>query len=475
MTNRKNTEIDDLVPSGCFIEPETGVFASMMVDESILTTLTPYFDKRWFSNEKLSNLCQLVLAFYKKFKRIPALVELTKILSNKPEYCDIISNVSTMISSVNPEVIIDSAQTFVKKRAALLSILDCSKDLSTNPECTTEKILQKISKINEINFSEQNGLGMEYFDEEALARHFDVLKNPESRIPTLFPLLDKYTHGGILQNKSLYVIMAQAGLGKSLMLSNLAVNFLKQNKTVVVISLEMSEDVYASRFDAHISNMDINALGRNETTVLSRISGFKKLYPDAKLFIKDYPPRTISTTQIERFLTQIIKIKGIKPDVLIVDYLNLVRPEITTDNMYQDGICVSERLRSLSYKFDLPVVTATQVNTAGMNNESLGMENISESRGIAHTADFILALFQTDEDRDDGIINGKIIKNRLGGDLGKIIPLSLNPETLVLSELSDCCEETTLTSKKDGVLEKNTETTTEKSELNEVVNLLDMF
>jgi replicative DNA helicase len=60
------------------------------------------------------------------------------------------------------------------------------------------------------------------------------------------------------------LIMAQAGLGKSVFLSNLAVSFLKQNLSVVVISLEMSQDVYAQRFDAHISSKNINRLAENE-------------------------------------------------------------------------------------------------------------------------------------------------------------------------------------------------------------------
>lgn len=54
--------------------------------------------------------------------------------------------------------------------------------------------------------------------------------------------------------------MGQAGLGKSVFLSNVAVNFLKQGLSAVVISLEMSQDVYGARFDAHISKKNINML-----------------------------------------------------------------------------------------------------------------------------------------------------------------------------------------------------------------------
>ena len=71
--------------------------------------------------------------------------------------------------------------------------------------------------------------------------------------------VDHYTNGGFFKDgRMIALFMAQAGLGKSVFLSNLAVNFLKQNLSVVVISLEMSQDVYAQRFDAHISGKNIN-------------------------------------------------------------------------------------------------------------------------------------------------------------------------------------------------------------------------
>ena len=104
--------------------------------------------------------------------------------------------------------------------------------------------------------------------------------------------------------------------------------------------------------------------------------------------------------------------------------------------MYKDGLAVSEKLRALSYIFKCPVISAVQSNTEGMNSETIGMENISESRGIAHTADFIAALFQRDEDRENGIINMRLLKNRLGGRVGKLSSFKLNPETLTVDDIT---------------------------------------
>ena len=102
--------------------------------------------------------------------------------------------------------------------------------------------------------------------------HWEFLRHPAAKIKTGWDSLDNYTSGGVLKDgRMLFLLMAQSGLGKSVFMSNMAVNFLKQNLSVVVISLEMSENVYASRFDAHISNSDINKLKDNEETALTRI------------------------------------------------------------------------------------------------------------------------------------------------------------------------------------------------------------
>jgi hypothetical protein len=70
-----------------------------------------------------------------------------------------------------------------------------------------------------------------------------------------------------------------------------------------------------------------------------------------------------------------------------------------------------------------------------MNNANAGMENISESRGIVMTCDYLQLLTQTEEDQQNGIIRMKILKNRFGGDVGRKIPFKLDPHTLVFTDL----------------------------------------
>ena len=422
------------------------LFKRMLNDKKYLNIMSSVFDKRWFTVENLSILCKLALNYYAKYNTIPsskiilALAKkyVEKLPESAQEYKNIVAlynDISQLEMNIPDEVLSMNLKEFIRKKALRWAIADNIEKIESNSDQVIDDCLARFDKVQRITFNDAD-LGLDYFDSQAQKDHWNYILNPTAKIKTGWIALDNYTNGGFLKDgKMLAIFMGQAGLGKSVFLSNIAVNFLKQNLSVVVISLEMSQDVYATRFDAHISTNDINHLNECSQTALERINKFYNEHPSANLYIKEYPPRSIKTSDIEIYLEN-LKNNGKHFDVIIVDYLNLVLPQHNSDNMYQGALEVSEKLRALSYKFNVPVVSAVQANSEGMNNENIGMEHISESRGIAHTADFILGLYQMPEDRENGIINGRILKNRLGGQVGKLVSMKLDPQNLILADIT---------------------------------------
>ena len=349
-----------------------------------------------------------------------------------------------------PEDVLNSnLKEFIRRNAFYNALYDNAGLLNSDEsgyEKVVAKCLENFDRVQKITFNDTD-LGLNYFNEDAMKQHWQYIRNPEAKLSTLWASLDTYTHGGFLKDgRSLYLVMAQAGLGKSLFLSNLAVNFLKQGLSVVVISLEMSEDVYAQRFDAHISKEDINHLNDCEDRAIENIKKFYKEHPSSNLYIKEYPPKSVTSNDIRAYLES-LRANGHKFDAIIIDYLNLVKSSSRqNDNMFLDGLDVSEKLRAISYEFKAPVISAIQTNTEGMNNENVGMENISQSRGIAFTADFLMALFQMQEDRENGFIRARILKNRLGGQVGKVLQFTVNKHNLLLEDITNNpdIEETTI-------------------------------
>lgn len=418
----------------------------VLTDKNWIHILSQTFDKRWFKIENVGLIVKLAINFYKKYDNIPTnsvlLALVSRFIEKNPNSSIKVSDVSALLSEISQmNFVIDdnvlqaNLKEFVRRNAFYNALFDNATILERSPNNYAEvvdKCLESFDKVQKIVFNDTD-LGLNYFNESDMIEHWKYIKNPESKLSTGWEGLDYYTNGGFLKlGKMLAIFMGQAGLGKSLFLSNLAVNLLKQNLKVVVISLEMSQDVYGQRFDAHISNCDINHLNSDSDIAISRIKTFYNQHPNANLYIKEYPPRSIKTTDIELYLDN-LKSAGYSFDAIIIDYLNLVLPERSYDNMYKDGLAVAEKLRALSYKYSVPVITAVQANSDGMNNENIGMENCAESRGIVHTTDFMAGLFQTDEMRENGLIGMRLIKNRLGIP-GKVLNFQLNPQTLVLTD-----------------------------------------
>ena len=405
--------------------------------------------KSLFKNRDFSLILRLAMKYFQKYDKSPD-NNVIQLLAKKyqelhPAECIDIAKINTVLSelqnanyNIGDDILNKNFKDFIRSQA-MYETLSQNVEILTSEngdyQKVVDKCLENFDKVQKITFDDTD-LGMQYFNEAAMKEHWDFLKNPEAKIKTMWRKLDDITNGGFLKDgRMLALIMAQAGLGKSVFLSNLAVNFMKQNLSVVVISLEMSENVYAARFDAHISKKNINRLAENEEVATERIREFYQQHPKANLFIKEYPPRSVRTRDIANYLEN-LKNAGHHFDVIIIDYLGLVLPNRSQDSMYKDGQMVSEELRSLSYLFKVPVISAVQCNSEGMNNATIDMQNVAESKAIVHTVDFLAVLTRTPDERELGKINMRILKNRFGGQIGAVCSFRMDNDTLEIADIS---------------------------------------
>lgn len=408
-----------------------------------LSLLIDHFDKRWIENKNIQKILEVCLAYHKKYSSLPSEKILKmlfeKIYEKNPAFAkgDLDRELENARSSgINPDdmFVKESVLNFLKTQAAYYAILDNINAID-NKKTSDNVIQQCLSKFEKIlGFSFDSELGLDYFKDHD--RHCQDLLTPELKLPTLFKQLDQVTNGGLLADgKCLFVVMAQPGLGKSLFLGNFAKNFLAQNKCVLLISLEMSEFIYASRIDAQISGEDINALQHNVNNLKTKVKSFSELYPKSKLIIKEYPPGTITCNHVQSYVQKLAR-KGIKPDVIIIDYINLLMPNISASNesLYLKVGEITKELRALSYKFNIPLITATQANRQGYSTSDISMQNTSESAGINFHADFIGALYQVEGDRESNKISMVLLKNRLGGMIGKVLEFYINYKNLQLAD-----------------------------------------
>ena len=414
--------------------------------------ISEHCDDRCFESQSHKSLFKLIKNYYRKYGKLPSIDFIKqrfikKIEENtsesKIDYKQVLIEAEGIYGlefKEDEEVVRDLVIDFVKCKSAYFTVMESIDQIERTKD--VGNIIEKFQKINTISFDQD--LGLNYFQD--LDKHWEFIMNPMARISSGFKQLDYATNGGFYRDgRCLIVFMGQPGIGKSLILSNLAVNFLTFGLKVAIISLEMCQDVYAQRVDAHLSLLNVNQLQHFSEIAKGKILDFKKVHHTSNLFIKEYPPETINTNMIRAYVEKLIRY-GMKPDIVLVDYINLLLPCISgRDSMYERIGTVSRELRALSYILGCPICSATQVNRSGFDTSDVTLANVSESAGIAQTADFVCALFQQEGDREANRIFGKILKNRLGGQLSTSIKSTMefhiDYETLRLSDAKEVIQE----------------------------------
>lgn len=247
---------------------------------------------------------------------------------------------------------------------------------------------------------------------------FDFYHIREERLPFDLEILNKITKGG-LPKKSLTVLLATTGGGKSLMKCHVAASALMQGKNVLYVTLEMAEERIAQRIDANLLDVTVDELMHMDKASYSyKIQQLKKKTP-GKLIIKEYPTGSAHAGHFRYMLNELRLKKNFVPDLICIDYLNIcASSRIKGDaNSYTLVKSVAEELRGLAMEFDCAILTSSQYNRSAYGTSDVDLTNTSESMGLAFTADAIFALISTDELEELGQIMIKQLKNRWG-DLG---------------------------------------------------------
>lgn len=256
--------------------------------------------------------------------------------------------------------------------------------------------------------------------------------------------IDRICDGGF-GIKELAVVIAPTGGGKSIILVHLGAEALKQGRNVIHYTFELSDTVIGNRYDACLSNVSMNHLKEFKQEIHDSIKDL-----DARLIIKEYPPKRATTQHIRNHLEKLIR-GGIIPGTIIVDYADLISPGGHNQEKRHGLEEIYEDLRAIAMEYNVQVITASQTNRKGLNADVITMEEISEAFNKCFVADFIFTMSRTIEDRNKNSGRFYIAKNRNGKD-GIVFPIEMNPEFMRVKVLPQGSKEelkNLLMSKKD--------------------------
>jgi len=281
------------------------------------------------------------------------------------------------------------------------------------------------------------------FIEDAESR-YEFYHRVEERIPFDLDYLNRITKNG-LPKKTLNIILAGTGVGKSLFMCHCAAANLTLGKNVLYITLEMAEERIAERIDANLLNVDVDKL-----VVLPKDSYLKKIARMkekslGRLIIKEYPTASANATHFKHLLSELKLKRKFVPDIIYIDYLNICSSARVKSgnnvNSYTLVKSIAEELRGLAVEFNVPIMSATQTTRGGYDNSDVGITDTSESFGLPATADFMIALISTEELAEMNQIMVKQLKNRYSNpDTNKRFVIGVDKAKMKLYDSEDTAQ-----------------------------------
>lgn len=388
------------------------IIYNSLIDSSYLESIIEHVKPSYFKDKNIKCVFEVLVKYFATYNKIPNTTELKLHMTNPAERIslkEVVLSFQDLDKTYDKEILLANTERFFREKAVYDTVLKTSIEVQSG-EINSSKILEEFEKACSINLIES--WGFDYL--EGIDQHCLELQKVFKTIPSKWSWLDEKIGGGFqADGKAMYVFYGVTNVGKSIFLGNIATNILDQNKTVVLISLEMSEQIYSKRISAQISQIAMNDLSMHTDPLKEKLKIYKNKHPQSKLIVKEFPPKSVTPLHIKTYIEKLVR-KGIKPDAIVLDYLNLLAPPERGQNSYEAIKQIAEQVRALSYYFTCPVITATQANRTAYDQKNPGLETTSESMGLSHTADAQFSIWTEEEDFELGIIHLGITKNRFG-------------------------------------------------------------
>ena len=397
---------------------EVVILQNLIFNEEYARKVVPFLRAEYFHDRIERLVFDIVRGFIIKYNNLPTKEALNiELEKNKTVNESEFKTASTIIDSfssndTNNDWLITETENFCKDKAVYNAIMESIHIIDGKSKDKTDTAIPHILS-DALSVSFDTHIGHDYIEDAD--ERYKFYHQKEKRIPFDLEFLNDITAGGT-PSKTLNVVMAGTGVGKSAFLCHHAANCLTQNLNVLYITCEMAEERIAERIDANLMDMTMDDLkelpkqmyDKKMNTISSKMTG--------KLIIKEYPTASANSNHFRALIDELQMKKKFKADIIFIDYLNICASSRikggSNINTYQMIKSIAEELRGLAVEKDVPIWSATQVNRQGFNNSDFGLEDTSESFGLPATCDFMMALISTEELEEKGQLLVKQLKNR---------------------------------------------------------------
>jgi archaellum biogenesis ATPase FlaH len=317
-------------------------------------------------------------------------------------------------------------ESFTKRQELERAILKAADLLEKGEFDPVEKLIKDAVQI-----SLTKDMGTDYFADPAarINKYF----NSGGQVSTGWPQMDRLLYGGFSRGE-LNIFAGGSGSGKSLVMMNIALNWLQQGLSGVYISLELSEELTSLRTDAMLTSMSTKDIRKDidsaelKVKMIGRTAG--------KYRVKALPAQS-NINDIRSYIKEVQIQTGIRVDFIMVDYLDLLMPvsaKVSPNDLFVKDKYVSEELRNLAKELGVLLVTASQLNRSAVEEIEFDHSHISGGISKINTADNVFGIFTSRAMKERGKYQIQCMKSRSSTGVGQKIDLEYNIETMRITD-----------------------------------------
>ena len=400
----------------------------------------------FFTNPEIDIMAFLAKKFHEKFNETPSASQMKLLVQNSKKSKDKVTEgfVDTVydanLSDYDEDWLESTAESWIKWRNFDRSLIDGIEYVKTanvtpdNVESIISKFRETINDRNKINFDKD--LGLDFFNPEHHIQH------TSDKISSSYTFIDRVTNGGY-DPCSLIIYAGEQNVGKSIWLANDAANYVRQGYNTAFVTAEMAGHKVIKRIGANLLNISMteyDSKSKDATYMKRRLENVGDgLLPPGKLFVKKFPTSQATVPDLENYLLDLEETTGIKLKAIVIDYINILANyrNPNSENTYMKIKQIAEDLRAMADRNKWLIITATQIKRGAYNSTDIGMEDISESAGLAHTADMIYAIIQDELMHSEFEYWLKILKIRDGEGKNLKCKFTINYDYMRLNETNE--------------------------------------
>ena len=317
-------------------------------------------------------------------------------------------------------------ESFTKRQELERAILKSADLLEKGDFEPVEKLIKDAVQIS---LTKDLGMDFWYDPEGMLTRYFDS----GGQVSTGWPQMDRLLYGGFSRGE-LNIFAGGSGSGKSLVMMNIALNWVQQGLHGVYITLELSEELTGLRTAAMLTDMSTKDIRRDKDAAAIKI---KMIGRKAGSYQVKALPAQSNINDIRAFLKEYQIKTGHRVDFIMIDYLDLLMPvsaKVSPNDLFVKDKYVSEELRNLAKELGILMVTASQLNRSAVEEIEFDHSHISGGISKINTADNVFGIFTSRAMKERGKYQIQCMKSRSSTGVGQKIDLEYNIETMRITD-----------------------------------------